>query len=75
MVTCGSCVWGKQISRDIRFLMSQENKEIVNILECRGISLEDFCFCEKLGFIESRILKRSCNHWIKSARAFVENYS
>jgi hypothetical protein len=47
--------------------MSQENKEIVNILERGRISLDDFCYCEKLGFIESRIMKRVCGNWIKKS--------
>jgi hypothetical protein len=65
MVTCDTCFWGRQLSREIRFSMGQENKEIVNILERGRICLDDFCFCEKLGFIESRIMKRDCDYWIK----------
>ncbi len=67
MVTCDKCIWGRQLCKKIRFDMSQENKEIVNILERGRISLDDFCYCEKLGFIESRIMKRVCGNWIKKS--------
>ena len=63
MVQCIDCKWAKKINNTIRLTLSQENKEIVNILERRRILLDDFCFCEKLGFIESKIVKRECNFW------------
>jgi len=41
--------------------MSQENKEILNLLERSGMDLDDFCYCEKRGFIESRIARKECS--------------
>jgi hypothetical protein len=51
------------INRDLRLRLSQENKEIINILLKQGYSLEDFRYCKVLGFIESAIMKRECESW------------
>lgn len=65
MVTCRRCVWGKDLTKENRLRLSQENKEIVNTLERRRMSLNDFCYCEKLGYIESRIMKRYCEEYLE----------
>ena len=66
MVTCRRCVWGKDITTEVRFRLSQENKEIVNTLERRRLNLDDFCYCERLGFIESRIMRRDCEEYMEN---------
>jgi hypothetical protein len=43
--------------------MSQENKEILNILERQGLRLEEFRYCAKTGFIESAIMNKNCEDW------------
>jgi len=63
MVTCADCVHAVDINGEVRLRLGQENKEIVNTLERRGISLDEFCYCEKLGFIESVIMRRECDEW------------
>ena len=63
MVYCSGCVWARKIDKEIRFNLSQENKEIVNTLERRGFSLDEFCYCERLGYIESVIMRRVCDKY------------
>jgi len=63
MVYCSGCVWARKIDKEIRFNLSQENKEIVNTLEGRGFSLDEFCYCERLGYIESVIMRRVCDKY------------
>lgn len=63
MVTCADCVHATEITKQVRMRLSQENKEIVNALERRDFSLDEFCYCEKLGFIESIIMRRECANW------------
>ena len=63
MDRCGSCRWTSEINNDLRMQFSQENKEIVNLLERRGYSLDEFCYCSKLGFVESIIMDRFCDDW------------
>jgi hypothetical protein len=63
MVTCIDCVWAKKIDENIRLALSQENKEILNILERRGFDIDEFCYCERLGYIESVIMKRICEEY------------
>ena len=53
MVTCADCVHVMNITEEIRLRLGQENKEIVNTLERQGLRLDEFCYCEKLGYIES----------------------
>ena len=60
MVYCRNCNWAREITKEIRRNLSQENKEIVNTLERRGFDLSEFCYCERLGFIESMIMRRIC---------------
>ncbi|MCB2172272.1 hypothetical protein KQH65_06015 [archaeon] len=64
MVTCRTCVWGIDLTKETRLRLSQENKEIVNTLERRRLNLDDFCYCEQLGFIESRIMRRDCEEYM-----------
>ena len=63
MVTCADCVHAAEITKQVRVRLGQENKEILNALERRGFSLDEFCYCEKLGFIESVIMRRECAEW------------
>ncbi len=63
MATCRDCKHAKKIDEETRFYLSQENKEILNILENRGFSLDEFCYCKKLGYIESVIMKRTCKEY------------
>ena len=63
MVQCIDCKWAKKIDNTIRLTLSQENKEILNILEGRGLSLDGFRYCEVLGFIESVLMQRICRKW------------
>jgi hypothetical protein len=63
MDRCGGCRWAFEISDDLRMQLSQENKEILNLLESHRYSLEEFCYCSKLGFIESVIMERICDDW------------
>jgi hypothetical protein len=67
MVRCGTCRWAFEIKKDLRIKLSQENKEIVNLLERRRYNLQEFCFCTKLGFIESVIMERQCDDWEPSS--------
>ena len=62
MVVCADCIHAVKIM-EVRMRLGQENKELVNVLERSGLSLEDFCYCEKLGYIESVIMKRECEDW------------
>ena len=62
-VTCGDCVHGVEITRDVRWGMSQENREIVNVLERTGMDLGEFRYCEALGFVESALMVRECGDW------------
>lgn len=64
MVSCGGCVWAGDIDNEVRLALSQENKEIVNILVRRGLGLDEFCYCKKLGYIESVIMKRECSDYM-----------
>ncbi|MCW4014300.1 MAG: hypothetical protein NWF07_15115 [Candidatus Bathyarchaeota archaeon] len=66
MVTCRHCVWGKDLTKEIRLRLSQENKEIVNTLERRRMNLDEFCYCDKLGFIESQIMRRDCDEYMEN---------
>ncbi|MFP3951044.1 MAG: hypothetical protein ACLFVP_02735 [Candidatus Bathyarchaeia archaeon] len=43
--------------------MSQENKEVLNLLERSGMDLNDFCYCSRRGFIESKIARKECPHF------------
>jgi len=63
MVSCADCVHAVEITREVRLRLGQENKEILNALERRGFSLDEFCYCEKLGYIESVIMRRECEEW------------
>ncbi len=63
MVTCADCVHAMDIKGEVKLRLGQENKEIVNTLERQGLSLDEFCYCEKLGFIESVIMRRECDEW------------
>ena len=63
MVRCGGCRWACEISQKLRWGLSQENKEILNVLEKRGFDLNEFCYCERQGFLESVILERNCKIW------------
>ena len=65
MVTCRDCIWAHEIDKETRFNLSQENKEIINTLERRRFSLDDFCYCTKLGFIESVIMRRECDEYME----------
>ena len=62
-VTCGDCVNGVEITRDVRWGMSQENREIVNVLERMGMDLGEFRYCVRLGFVESALMVRECEEW------------
>lgn len=63
MVTCADCVYARALSREVRLGFGQENREIVNVLERRGFSLDEFCYCERLGFVESVVMQRVCDEW------------
>ena len=63
MVTCRDCVWARKIDKELRLTLGQENKEILNTLERRGFSLDEFCYCERLGYIESVIMRRECDEY------------
>jgi hypothetical protein len=63
MVSCGSCIHAKALAGNIRRELGQENKEIVNALERMGFDLGEFCYCDRLGFVESVILVRECSDW------------
>ncbi len=63
MVSCSGCIWARVIDKEVRFSLGQENKEIVNTLERRGFSLDEFCYCERLGYIESVIMMRQCDEY------------
>jgi hypothetical protein len=52
-----------EITRDVRWGMSQENREIVNVLERVGLDLGEFRYCVRLGFVESVVLVRECGEW------------
>jgi len=43
--------------------MSQENREIVNVLERVGLDLGEFRYCVRLGFVESALMVRECGDW------------
>ena len=62
MVKCRNCVYGIDIKK-ARPTLGQENREIVNILESRRYNFDDFCYCERLGYIESRIMTRQCGEY------------
>jgi len=53
--------------------LSQENKEIINPLERRGFNLSEFCYCERLGFIESMIMRRVCEEY-ETSHNNIEGY-
>ncbi|MCW4050793.1 MAG: hypothetical protein NWE89_13765 [Candidatus Bathyarchaeota archaeon] len=63
MVRCGDCAWGREITVEVRLGLGQENKEILNVLEAQRYRLSEFCYCERLGFIESRVMVRDCEDW------------
>lgn len=63
MVKCRDCVWARAIDKELRLSLGQENKEILNTLERRGFSLNEFRYCERLGYIESVILRRVCDEY------------
>jgi hypothetical protein len=63
MVQCINCKWALKITPKLRWDLSQENKEILNILEDRGYDLDEFRYCMRLGYIESKIIERSCLEW------------
>ena len=63
MVRCIDCRWAKKSDKELRWNMSQENKEILNVLEQQGFDLEEFRYCEVLGYIESTIMQRKCEKW------------
>jgi putative hemolysin len=63
MVTCADCVHAMNITEEVRQRLGQENKEIVNTLERQGLSLDEFCYCEKLGYIESVVMRRECQEY------------
>lgn len=62
MVRCNYCKNNINIS-GVRTQLSQENKEILNLLERQKYDLNDFCYCSKLGFIESKIMHRNCAYY------------
>jgi hypothetical protein len=66
VVTCADCVHAAEITGEVRLRLGQENKEIVNALERRGFTLDEFCYCKKLGYIESVIMRRECEEWAPS---------
>ncbi len=62
-LTCRGCKWGRALDSETRLRLSQENKEIVNVLERRGLDLDEFVYCTRLGFIESMIAEKDCGEW------------
>ena len=63
MARCSNCVFAHLITESVRLRLSQENKEILNILLDRGYGLDEFRYCERSGFIESAIMIRHCVDW------------
>jgi len=63
MVPCSECIWARELDKETRLSLGQENKEILNTLERRGFNLDEFCYCERIGFIESVIMKRDCEEF------------
>lgn len=63
MVRCGGCRWGKPIDAETRLRLSQENKEILNVLLRRGFGIDEFVYCSRLGFIESVFAEKECGEW------------
>ena len=62
-VTCGDCRWRRGLDGETRLRLSQENKEILNMLIRQGYSTGEFVYCERLGYIESVIASRDCEEW------------
>ena len=62
-VFCTNCRWGKEITPELRLLLGQENKEILNKLLRNRYRLSEFRYCEKQGFLESAIVSKGCDDW------------
>ncbi len=59
-VYCKECKYAKNIDDEIRFNLSQENKEILNSLSRSRYKIDEFLYCTKTGFLVSKIGKTEC---------------
>lgn len=62
-VACRDCRWRRRLDSGTRLRLSQENKEILNKLLRQGYDVEEFVYCERLGYIESVIARKECEEW------------
>lgn len=62
-VTCRDCRWRRRLDGRTRLRLSQENKEILNVLLRQGYDIGEFVYCERLGYIESVIARKECEEW------------
>jgi hypothetical protein len=60
MVRCNDCKWSEVIDSDTRFSLSQENKEILNMLLRSRYRIEEFLYCPHEGYLVSNIGKTEC---------------
>ena len=60
------CSWSLYIG--VREGLRQLNSEIVNVPAVRGYDLGEFCYCERLGYIESRRMEREYREYNNSGR-------
>jgi hypothetical protein len=62
-VACRDCRWRRRLDGGTRLRLSQENKEILNMLLRQGYDIGEFVYCERLGYIESVIARKECEEW------------
>ena len=65
-VHCKNCRYARVIASEVRLHLSQENKEILNKLLASRYKLDEFLYCEKLGYLESAIALKECKDWENS---------
>ncbi len=66
-MSCKECKWAKKIDPVTRLALSQENKEILNVLLRSRYGIDEFLYCTKQGWLESAIAKKDCDDfdWVE----------
>ena len=66
---CVDCYYSRDVTNSRnRWMLPQECKEVANILLKMGFSLEDFCFCLRLGELRSLVVEMMCDYYIEDKK-------
>jgi len=65
LVRCKECKFSTVITPEVRFALSQENKEILNKLLNSRYNLDEFHYCTREGYLVSNIGMTECENWYR----------